>query len=92
MPETIRLTTQSQNPEDLNLQQHQCKNLKPYLTDLTDYLFQIKVAKLLSSGDITSHSHNHITAGEPTILTNVTILYVLLRALRRNRRKQENQF
>jgi len=49
MPETIYLTTQSQNLEDLNLQQHQCKNFKSYLTDLTNYLFQINVAKLLSS-------------------------------------------
>jgi hypothetical protein len=90
MPETIHLTTWSYNPEDLKLQQHQCKNLKPhiifnspYLTGLTDYLFQIKVAKLLNSGDIISLSHNHITAGETTILTNVTILFVLLRTLRR---------
>jgi hypothetical protein len=66
MPETIHLTTQSHNPEDLNLQQHQCKNLKPhitfnspYLTGLTEYLFQIKVTKLLNYGDITSLSHNH---------------------------------
>ena len=66
MPETVHPTTQSHNPEDLNVQHHQCKNLKPHIifnspcrTGLTDYLFQIKVAKLLSYGDITSLSHNH---------------------------------
>ena len=29
MPKTTQPTTYSQNPEDLNLQKHQCKNLKP---------------------------------------------------------------
>ena len=77
MPETTHLTTQSHNPEYLNLQQQQCKNLKPHitfkspnLTGFIDYLFQIKAASYPTMAT-PHHSVIIITASEPTIPTNV---------------------